>query len=102
MMDNDRPQPLRDAASQLTRVVGVLGSLVAALAGFGILTVAQQDAIVGLLGAIPGLVTLVTSVLVAFGIVRQAEPVVTPLADPRDAQMRPLIYGPSVSYRSDG
>lgn len=91
---DERPRPVHDAAAHATRVIGLLGSLVTTLVGFGIVTVAQGDALIGLLGAIPGVVTLVTSLLVAFGVVRQAEPVVTPLADPRDADMHPLVYVP--------
>ncbi len=91
-----RPRPLLDAASVTSRVVGTVGTLVAMLVGWGVVSLAQQDAVDGLLGAIPGLVTLVTTVLAAFGVVRRGEPLVTPLSDPRDAKLRTLVtLGPA-------
>lgn len=92
-----RPRPIRDAAAHVSKVLGVLGSLITALAGFGVITIAQGDALAGLLGAIPGVLTLVTSVLVAFRVARQAEPEVTPLSDPRDAYGQPLVVDGTVS-----
>lgn len=87
----DRPRPLVEAASLTTKIVGTIGTLVAMLVGWGVVTVAQQDAIEGLLGAVPGLVTLVTTALAAFGVVRRGEPAVTPLSDPRNDDLRPLV-----------
>jgi hypothetical protein len=87
---NDRPRPLVDAASEVTRWVGLAGSLLTALAGWGIVTAAQNDAVTGLLGTIPGAVTAATSVLVAFGVVRRGEPSVTPVSDPRNDLGEPL------------
>ncbi|MCE7008720.1 hypothetical protein LWC34_38805 [Kibdelosporangium philippinense] len=86
-----RPHPIRDAAASASKVFGVLGSLVTALVGFGVLTIAQGDALTGLLGAIPGVITAVTTVLVAFRVARQAEPHVTPLAEPRNHDGMPLV-----------
>jgi hypothetical protein len=95
-IENDRPRPLVDAASWASRVTGLLGSVVTALAGWGLLTTVQGDAVVGLLGLIPGLVTAGTSVLVAFGVVKRAEPEVTPVIDPMDNQGRALrAVGPA-------
>jgi len=85
-----RPRPLVDAASVTSKIVGTVGTLVTVLVGWGVVTLVQQDAITGLLGAIPGVVTLVSTLLAAFGVVRRGEPVVTPLSDPRDAQLRAL------------
>ncbi len=82
--------PIKTAATELSKVLGVAGALVTALAGWGILTAVQADAVTGLLGAIPGVVTLVTAVLTAFGVVRRAEPLVTPLVDPRNDAGMPL------------
>lgn len=87
---SDRPRPIRDAASRLSKLLGVAGAFVTALVGWGVVTAAQGDAVAGLLGAIPGIVTLVTTALAAFGIVRQAEPLVTPTSDPRSAAGAPL------------
>jgi len=80
-----RPTPLDDAASRTVRVVGTLSALVTALAGSGIalLSAEQANALTALLGAIPGVMTLVVSALVAFGVRDRAKPEVTPVADPR-------------------
>lgn len=87
----NRPRPLLDAASVTSRVVGTVGTLVAMLVGWGVVSLAQQDAVEGLLGAVPGLVTMVTTLLAAFGVVRRGEPAVTPLSDPRTASGQPLV-----------
>lgn len=88
---DDARHPLAEVAGQLGRWLGLAGSLVTALAGYGVLTAVQGDAVQGLLGAIPGVVTMVTALLVAFGVVRQGEPLVTPVADPRDDAGRALV-----------
>lgn len=80
----DRPRPIRDAFRTIGSSIAFLGSLVTALVGWGVLTAAQGDAVVALLGAIPGVVSLVTALLAAFGVARVSEGVVTPLADPVD------------------
>jgi hypothetical protein len=84
MTNPNRPTPIRDAASSVQKGLGMLGAVAVAATGYGILTATQGDAVVGLLGAIPGVITLVSNLLVAFGIVRQAEPKVTPIASPQD------------------
>ena len=84
-----RPTPLRDAFRSVASTVALLGSIVTALVGWGVLTAAQGDAAAGLLGAVPGLVTLVTALLAAFGVVKRAEPAVTPVDDPAK-----LVYNP--------
>lgn len=86
----ERPRPLRDAASRLSQVLGIAGALITGLVGWGVLTAAQGDAVTGLLGLIPGVVTAVVAVLSAFGVVRAGEPQVTPLSDPRDDDGTPL------------
>lgn len=87
----ERPRPLRDAASRLSTVLGVIGGIATALVGFGVLTAAQGDAVLGLLGLVPGLFTSVFTALAAFGVVRAGEPQVTPLSDPRDDEGRRLL-----------
>lgn len=79
---NTRPRPVLDAFKSVGSAVALLGSVATALIGWGVLSTAQGDALSGLLGAIPGIVTLVTALLAAFGVVRVAEPQVTPVADP--------------------
>lgn len=92
-----RPRPIYAAAVDVSRVTGLLGSILTALTGWGILSAEQGDALVGLLGAIPGAVSLVFAVLVAFHVVRRAEPLVTPLSDPRDDAGRPLVVEGSIA-----
>jgi len=89
----ERPRPLADAASTAVKVVGTLSAFVTALAGSGIalLSAEQADALTALLGAVPGLITLVAVALAAFGIVKRTEPVVTPVKSPRDADGTPLV-----------
>lgn len=91
----DRPRPLADAAGLAVRVVGTLSALVTALAGAGIavLSVEQASAVTALLGAVPGVVTLVGVALASFGIVKRAEPQVTPVADPMDNRGNRLVIG---------
>ena len=79
---SDRPTPLRDAFRSVGALVALLGSVATALVGWGVLSVAQADAVSGLLGAIPGVVTLVTALLAAFGVVKVGEPQVTPVDSP--------------------
>lgn len=86
--------PLGEVAGQVTRLVGMAGSLVTALVGYGVLTAVRGDAVIGLLGAVPGVVTLVTAALAAFGVVRRGEPLVTPVADPRTDAGVPLVPAP--------
>lgn len=88
---SDRPRPIKAAADKLSKLLGVAGALVTALVGWGILTGIQGDAVTGLLGAIPGIVTAVTTVLTAFGIVKRSEPLVTPMTDPRTDTGAPLM-----------
>jgi hypothetical protein len=87
---DERPRPLKDAAARITAVLGFLGTLVGAAAGWGLLTVAQGDAVQGLLGLLAGIVPAVFTALAAFGVVRAGEPQVTPLSDPRDNAGKPL------------
>ena len=85
-----QPRPLADAANAVTKGLGMVGALVTAAVGYGLLAVAQGDAVQGLLGAIPGLITLIQNFAVAFGIVNRAEPKVTPVSSPRDNDGQPL------------
>lgn len=76
--------PLLDIAAEATRWVGIIGALVTAAVGYGILTLAQGDAVTGLLGLIPGIVAAVSNAMTAFRVARRGAEVVTPVADPRD------------------
>ncbi|RLK54814.1 hypothetical protein [Actinokineospora cianjurensis] len=75
----NRPRPLRAAA----RIFGGITALIAGLANSGVITATQGS-------AIQGVITAVLVLLGTLGIVTVAEPKVTPLADPRDVQGRPL------------
>ncbi|MEU4804301.1 hypothetical protein [Actinosynnema sp. NPDC023587] len=88
---DQRPRPIRDAFRSIGSAIALLGSVTTSLVGWGILTQVQGDAVTGLLGAVPGAVTLVTTALAAFGVLRRAEPLVTPIADPRDDASRALV-----------
>jgi uncharacterized membrane protein YuzA (DUF378 family) len=79
-----RPTPVRDAAAGVAKVTAVIGALITSLVGFGVLQAVQGDAVTSLLGAIPGLVTLVTAALGAFRVAAKAQPLVTPVSDPQN------------------
>lgn len=83
--------PLRDIAGEATRWVGIVGALVTAAVGYGILTLAQGDAVVGLLGLIPGIVAAISNAVTAFQVAKRGAEVVTPVADPRDNTGAPLV-----------
>lgn len=91
MSDSTRPRPIRDAFRTVGSAVALLGSVATSLVGWGVLTATEGDAVTALLGAIPGVVTLVTTVLVAFGVVSRSEPLVTPVSDPRTDDGTPLV-----------
>ena len=98
---SDRPRPIKAAAGRLSKLLGVAGAFVTALVGWGVVTAAQGDAVTGLLGAIPGIVTAVTTALTAFGIVKQSEPLVTPMSDPRTESGAPLmVHSPPGDFGS--
>lgn len=84
MADFSRPTPVRDVASKVATWTAGLGALVAGLVGFGVLTAVQGDAVTGLLGAIPGVVTWAVSALAAFRVASKAQPLVTPVEDPQN------------------
>ncbi len=94
-----RPTPIREAFKSVGAAVALVGSVIASLVSWGLLTPEQGNALGDLATAVPGLVTLVTVVLVSFGVTRRAEPQVTPVVDPavvvRDpvlgAQLVPLV-----------
>lgn len=88
-----RPTPLDDAASSVAKTVGTLSALVTALAGAGIALISadQASAVTALLGAVPGVVALVGTVLAAFRVRDVAKPEVTPVEDPRADDGTPLV-----------
>lgn len=91
-----RPRPILEAFKSVGSAVALLGSVITSLVGWGVLSATQGDAVNGLLGAIPGLVALVTSLLAAFGVVKSSESKVTPLQDPRDNAGQELVPAPNI------
>lgn len=87
---SDRPVPIRDAFKSVGSAIGFAGSVLVSLVGYGVIDQAQADATTNLLGLIPGAITAVTAVLMAFGVRASAEPKVTALADPRNDAGQPL------------
>ena len=105
------PRPLLDAAKTEARKVLTgetsAAGIVTALVGCGVLTLAQGDALVGLLGLIPGVVALGGAVWAkaraAYRTFETAEPEVTPVVDPAvelDGQRVPLVVAPAT--QADG
>lgn len=76
--------PLASAARSAAKIWTAVGGIVTGLAGAGIITADQNTALQGLLVAVATLAGAGTSAAAAFGVRRQAEPLVTPVADPRD------------------
>jgi drug/metabolite transporter (DMT)-like permease len=76
--------PLKDAAASAARVWAALGGIAAGLAGVGILTVEQNTALQATLAAVAALITAASTAAAAFGVRRQAEPLVTPISDPQN------------------
>lgn len=95
-----RPAPIREAFTSIPRVVRYLSTLAAAAGGFGVVTVAQGDAVVGLLGLLAGVVAGVGDVLREFRqgrAIAEAEARTTPLADPAavaDGRLVALVVAP--------
>lgn len=79
---DNRPRPLYDAAVKVSASRAAVAAVLTGLAGFGVLSAAQVDAVTALYGALPGLLTLAAGVWSAFGVVAQGEPYVTPTESP--------------------
>jgi len=94
-MTPDR-NPLQGVAATVTKVVGVVSAALTALVGWGVVTAAQDDAVIGLLGTIPGVITMAGTAIAAFQTATRGEQHVTPLADPRAADGTPLVPDPTV------
>lgn len=83
--------PLRKVAASVVMVAGLLSTLVTGLVGYGVVTSVQGDAVVGLLGLIPGVITAVGTTIAAFQTAHSGEHEVTPVADPRANDGTPLV-----------
>jgi hypothetical protein len=81
--------PLRTVAKNVSIVVGMISTFVTSAVGFGVVTAVQGNALIGLFGILPGLLTAVGTALAAFTTAQAGEQHVTPLVDPRnDAGVR--------------
>lgn len=83
--------PLAAAAKSAATVWTAVGGIVTGLASVGIITTDQNGALQAVLVAVTAVVGGVTSALAAFGVRRQAEPLVTPVADPRNDDGQHLL-----------
>lgn len=85
-MTNPTPNrhPLRGVARKVGAALAALGGAASALATVGAITAEQDTAIKATLTAVVGLITAGSALLAAFGVRRQGEPLVTPIAAPRD------------------
>lgn len=92
---SNRPRPVKAAANRLSAILGAIGAIVTTLATWGAISAVQHDSVNGLLDVVavagPGILAAVTAVLAAFGVVKRAEPLVTPLSDPRGKNGTPLF-----------
>lgn len=85
-----RPTPIRDAFKSVGAAIAVVGTLVNTLVSLGVITAAQGTAVENFVAIVPAVLELGVFVLVAFGVVRRAEPQVTPLSDPATLAFDPL------------
>lgn len=86
---NTRPRPINEAAKS-QQITTAVGTIITALAAVGVLTLDQSNALQVVLTVVAPVAAAATGVLAAFGVVKKAEPHVTPVADPRDATGAPL------------
>jgi len=96
-----RPRPVHNAAVSISKVLGIIGALVTTAVTYGIITSVQGDALLGLLGLIPGAIAGVLSAWSAFRVSAEAEPQVTPVSKPVaviNGEQVPLVpaTGPTV------
>ncbi len=88
-----RPRPIAEASKSVGAAVALVGSVIVTLVSYGLLTPEQGNALGDLATAVPGLVTLVTVALAAFGVTRRAEPMVTPVVVPAVVVYDPVRGG---------
>lgn len=86
-----RPRPLHHTATSYVRYHGITAGGVLALTGWAIVALIQSSATVALLGLVPGVTAILATSYTAHTITRRAEPLVTPISDPRDNRGLPLL-----------
>jgi hypothetical protein len=84
---------LRDVAADVSTTVAFLGAVATAAVGYGVMSLAQVDAVTALLGLVPGFAAAVTAVVAATRTARKGEALVTPNTDPAmvDEYSRELV-----------
>lgn len=85
-----RPRPILEAIRAGAWKTGV-GTLIAAAVSFGLLNSEQATLLDNIVAALATLITLVTSFVAQLHILGKSEPLVTPLADPKDQDGTPLV-----------
>lgn len=78
-----RPRPILEKVKTVGGAVAALGGLVTWAGTFGLLTVNQTATSSALLSLVPGALAAVIALLGSFGVAKSAEPLVTPVSDPR-------------------
>jgi hypothetical protein len=89
--DLNRPQPLQDAANDVTTAQGLWMGASTAIVSAGLISATTSNLIFALLGLIPGALALVATMLGAHIVVVNGTPLVTPVSDPRDGLGRLLL-----------
>lgn len=100
-----RPRPILAKLQSVGSVLAALAGLVSWAGSFGLLTTQQSAASSAVLALVPGMVTAVGALLVAFGVTKSSEPLVTPVSDPAivvDGTLLPLAPVGSDPHPGDG
>lgn len=90
-LDTTRPQPLADAAADVTKIQAPIVGLITALVSGGLIGLTTSHWIVALIGLVPGFLALLGTIVGAGQVVNVGAPLVTPLSDPRDDSGQLLV-----------
>jgi hypothetical protein len=96
---DNRPHPILDKVKTVGGALSALTGLVAWGGTYGFLTATQTGATSALLALVPGVVAGIGAVLTSFGVGKSAEPLVTPVSDPRNNAGDPLRPEVPQTYR---
>jgi hypothetical protein len=88
--------PLSDVAKKAAALWTTVGGLLTALATVGVITADQNTTLQIVYGAIGTIVAAVTSAFAAMKVRKDGEPLVTPVADPRNDQGDRLVVSGDV------
>jgi hypothetical protein len=92
-----RPRPILEKFKTVGGGLAVAAGSLSSLVTLGVLHQAEADSVNGVLVAGAGLFTAVMTLLTTFGVVKSAEPLVTPVVDPRDDAGNRLVAAPGKS-----